>query len=136
MVGLAPKNGYSEETIRPTIILVIGNHFKSGYMSVSETIKAYGLRFIWIIVAAYLGSILGALAYGRTFVLGWHEVSPIGLVATIGMAAFTPVVNMFLLLAVIYSIFLTFFRWSLWNYSFVTISFGIVAYALRVAWRV
>jgi hypothetical protein len=105
-------------------------------MSVSETIKAYGLRFIWIIVAAYLGSILGALAYGRTFVLGWHEVSPIGLVATIGIAAFTPVVNMFLLLAVIYSIFLTFFRWSLWNYLFVTISFGIVAYALRVAWRV
>jgi hypothetical protein len=101
-----------------------------------EIAKACGLRVLLIIAAAYIGSIVGAVIYGLNLDLSWHEVNPYGLLATIGLAAVTPVANLILLLATGYSIACVSFRWPLWSHLFVVLMFAGVAYVLRSAWRV
>lgn len=89
-----------------------------------------------ILAAAYVGSIVGAMVYRRTLALNWHDANPYGLVATVGMAAVTPLANSALLLALAGSLVILAFRLPLWTCLFVLLFFARVAYVLRSAWSI
>ncbi len=97
---------------------------------------AYGGRLLLILAAAYAGSIGGAMVFGRSLAPGWHDANPCGLVATVGLAAVTPVASWALLLAVIGSLVILAFRLPLWTCLFVVLFFARVAYVVRSAWTV
>ena len=102
----------------------------------SLNVKTMIINLLVIVAEAYLGCVIGAIIYGLPNVRPDLQLfEPIGLVATIGLAALTPVVRIVLLLVVGLSACFVFFKMHK-LYSMIPFTgFVIVGYLLRLMWK-
>jgi hypothetical protein len=92
-------------------------------------------RFAYLLIVAYAGLMFGEVLFSGLKYLDMSLFHPFGALASIGMAAKTPIANISLIVSLLISMILLFRSFSNWIYLLPFISFTSVSYLVRVMWR-